>query len=98
MFRLFILVFSVTSNHTAKSELLLLSLLSVNTATLLGVERLRDVFDYRQGQKVVHSSAAYKRALQPTQRPVIQWVTEILFHGVKRPESETDRPPLNAED
>jgi len=54
-------------------------------------------FEFRRGLKIFHSDTVSRLVLGPTQPP-IQWVTEALSLGVKRPGHEADHsPPFSAE-
>jgi hypothetical protein len=54
------------------------------------------VFDYRQGQKILLFTAS-REALGPT-LPPIQWVRGALSQEIRRPGRETDHsPPSSAE-
>jgi hypothetical protein len=52
-------------------------------------------FDSRRGLGIFLFTTSSRTALGPTESP-IQWVTEALSLGVKRPGRETDHSPLSS--
>jgi hypothetical protein len=69
---------------------------AVGIATGYGLEDRGSEFETRWG-KNFHFSTSSRPALGPTQPP-IQWISEALSPGIKRPGREDDHsPPTSAE-